>query len=164
MCLVEVYMFTSDIIILINYELHACLYVISIVSLVPLFRSADLHLHIHISQVRQRTGCCVFNKVTSCQSIKHYRDSWPTNNTFCEWGPLQCRQAQVSNFHGAGGASDEDVVTLEVSVDDRRSPRVKEEEAFENLSAPAPQNFRLHHLKALQIPVKKKYCDNAIRI
>lgn len=29
---------------------------------------------------------------------------------------------------------------------------MKEVEAFENLPAPASQNFRLHHLKAFQIP------------
>lgn len=38
-------------------------------------------------------------------------------------------------------------------MDDWRSPCVKEVEAFEDLPAPASQNFRLHHLKTLQIPV-----------
>lgn len=37
-------------------------------------------------------------------------------------------------------------------MDDRGGPRVKEVEAFENLPAPAPQDFGLHHLETLQIP------------
>lgn len=40
-------------------------------------------------------------------------------------------------------------------MDDWRSPCVEKVEAFENLSAPAPKNFRFHHLEALQIPVGK---------
>lgn len=38
-------------------------------------------------------------------------------------------------------------------MDDWRSPRVEEVEAFENLPAPAPKNLRLHHLETLKIPV-----------
>lgn len=39
-------------------------------------------------------------------------------------------------------------------MDDGGSPGVEEVEAFENLPAPAPQNFGLHHLETFQIPVK----------
>ena len=37
---------------------------------------------------------------------------------------LERRQAEVADLHGAGGAGDEDVVTLEVAVDDGRRARV----------------------------------------
>lgn len=37
-------------------------------------------------------------------------------------------------------------------MDDRGSPCVEEVEAFENLPAPASQNFGLHHLETFQIP------------
>lgn len=79
-----------------------------------------------------------------------------TNDTFGKRGPLQCRQAQVSNFDRTRRTSDEDVVTLQVSVNDGRGPGVEEVEAFENLPAPAPENFGLHDLKPLQIPAGRK--------
>lgn len=75
-----------------------------------------------------------------------------TNDTFGKGGPLEGGQAQVSDLDGAGGAGDEDVVALEVSVDDGWGSRVKEVEAFENLPAPTSQDLRLHHLEAFQVP------------
>lgn len=41
-------------------------------------------------------------------------------------------------------------------MDDRGGPGVKEVEAFEDLPAPAPENFGLHDLKALQIPAGRR--------
>lgn len=39
-------------------------------------------------------------------------------------------------------------------MDDRRRPGVEEMKAFEYLTAPAPQDLDLHHLKALQVPAR----------
>lgn len=49
-----------------------------------------------------------------------------TNDTFSKRGTFESGQSQISYLDGAGGAGDEDVVTLEVPVDYRRSPGVKE--------------------------------------
>lgn len=44
----------------------------------------------------------------------------PTYDTLGKGGSFECGQAQVPNLDGARGARDEDVVTLEVTVDDGR--------------------------------------------
>ena len=75
----------------------------------------------------------------------------PTYDALGEGGPLERGQAQVPDLHGARGAGDEDVVTLQVPVDDGRGPGVQEVEAFKDLTAPRPQNLDLHHLEALQV-------------
>lgn len=41
-------------------------------------------------------------------------------------------------------------------MDDRGSPCVEKVEAFENLPAPASQNFGLHHLETFQIPARAR--------
>lgn len=41
-----------------------------------------------------------------------------TNDALGERGLLERGEAQVPDLHGGGGSSDEDVVTLEVSVQD----------------------------------------------
>lgn len=75
-----------------------------------------------------------------------------TNNTFSKGGTFESGQPQVADLNGAGGAGDEDVVTLEVSVDDGRSARVQEVKPFEDLTAPALQQLQLHLLEPLQVP------------
>lgn len=42
-----------------------------------------------------------------------------TNHTLSERGLLECGEAQISDLDGGRGPGDEDVVTLEVSVNDR---------------------------------------------
>lgn len=59
-----------------------------------------------------------------------------TNDTFCKRGTFKSGKSQISNLDRAGGARDEDVVTLQVSVDDGRRSRVQEVKPFEDLSTP----------------------------
>lgn len=75
-----------------------------------------------------------------------------TNHTLSKGGSFERSQTQIPDLDAARGARDEDVITLQVPVDDGRSARVQEMQTFENLTAPAAQNFRFHHLKAFQIP------------
>lgn len=60
-----------------------------------------------------------------------------TDDTFSERGTFEGGEPQVSDLDRAGGARDEDVVTLQVSVDDGRRSRVQEVKPFEDLSTPA---------------------------
>lgn len=78
-----------------------------------------------------------------------------TDDALGERGSLQSGEAQVSDLHAACWACDEDVVALKVSMNDWGGACVQKVQAFEDLSTPAPQDFGLHHFKALQIAVKK---------
>lgn len=80
----------------------------------------------------------------------------PTYNTLCKGGSHESGQPQVTYLDWARGTSNEDVITLEISVDNRRGPGVKEVESFQNLSTPAPQDLGFHLLKALQISIREK--------
>lgn len=42
-------------------------------------------------------------------------------------------------------------------MDDGRGPGVEKVKAFQDLSAPAPQHLRFHHLEALQITVGRRW-------
>lgn len=75
-----------------------------------------------------------------------------TYHTFGKRCSFKGGQTQVANLHGAGGPGDEDVVTLEVAVDDGGRPRMQEQQALQDLPAPAPQYLGLHHLEPLQVP------------
>lgn len=59
-----------------------------------------------------------------------------TDDTFSKRGTFKSGESQISDLDGAGGARDEDVVTLQVSVDDGRRPRVQEVKPFQDLSTP----------------------------
>lgn len=86
--------------------------------------------------------------------------SWPkftrTNDTFSKRGTFESGQPQIAYLDGAGGAGDEDVVTLEVPVDDGRSAGVQEVKPFEDLTTPALQQLQLHLLKPFQVPKTKE--------
>lgn len=60
-----------------------------------------------------------------------------TNDTFSKRGTFKSGESQISDLDRASGARDEDVVTLQVSVDDGRRSRVQEVKPFEDLSTPA---------------------------
>lgn len=75
-----------------------------------------------------------------------------TYHTFGKRCSFKGGQTQVTNLYRAGGSSDEDVVTLEVSVDDGGCPCMQEQQPLQDLPAPASQNLGLHHLEALQVP------------
>lgn len=79
-----------------------------------------------------------------------------TNDTFSKRGTFQSGQSQIPNLDGAGGARDEDVVTLQVPVDDGGRPRVQEVEPFQDLEAPALQQLQLHLLESLQVAVNQQ--------
>lgn len=72
----------------------------------------------------------------------------PTYDTLGKGGPHESGQPQVTDLDRACGASYEDVVTFEVPVNYRRSPSVKEVKALQDLTTPAPQDLRFHHLEA----------------
>lgn len=78
-----------------------------------------------------------------------------TNDTFSKRGTFESGQPQISNLDRAGRASDEDVVALQVPVDDGRSACVQEVKPFEDLTAPALQQFQFHLLEPLQVPKTK---------
>lgn len=78
-----------------------------------------------------------------------------TYDTLCKRSPLESGEAKVTNLDRASGPSDEDVVTLEVTVDDGRRPGMKEVKPFKDLPTPATQDFNLHLLKPLQIPTEQ---------
>lgn len=59
-----------------------------------------------------------------------------TNDTFSKRGTFKRGESQISDLDRASGARDEDVVTLQVSVDDGRRSRVQEVKPFEDLSTP----------------------------
>lgn len=80
---------------------------------------------------------------------------FPTDDTLCKRGPLQCGQTQVPDLHRARGPRDEDVVAFQVPMDDGRGSGVQEVEAFEDLSAPRTQDLDLHDLETLQVAKKK---------
>ena len=56
-----------------------------------------------------------------------------SNDRFGKGLVLERRQAQITNFDGAGGSGDENVVTFEIAVDYRRCSRMQKVKAFENL-------------------------------
>lgn len=62
----------------------------------------------------------------------------PTYNTLRKGGSHESGQSQVTYLDWACGASYEDVITLEIPVDNRRGPGVKEVESLQDLSTPAP--------------------------
>lgn len=59
-----------------------------------------------------------------------------TNHTFSKRGTFKSGESQIPDLDRAGGARDEDVVTLQVPVNDGRRPRVQEVEPFQDLSTP----------------------------
>lgn len=61
----------------------------------------------------------------------------PTYNTLGERGPHQRGQAQVTDLDRACRSCDEDVVTLEVAVHNRRRARVQELQTLQDLPTPA---------------------------
>lgn len=77
-----------------------------------------------------------------------------TYDTLGEGGSLERGQAQVPNLDRARGARDEDVVTLEVTVDDGGRAGVQEMQPLEDLPAPALQHLQLHLLEPLQIAAR----------
>lgn len=54
----------------------------------------------------------------------------PTYNTLCKGGSHESGQSQVTYLDWARGAGNKDVITLEIPVDNRRGPRVKEVESL----------------------------------
>lgn len=82
----------------------------------------------------------------------HYPHAVPTNDTFSKGGTFESGQAQISYFHRASGAGDEDVVTLEVTVNDGWCACVQKVKPFEDLTTPALQQLQLHLLEPLQVP------------
>lgn len=89
-------------------------------------------------------------------------DLWGrTYDTLGKRSPLESGKAQITNLDRSSGPSDEDVVTLEVTVDDGGRPGMKEVKPFQDLPTPAAQDFNLHLLKPLQIPAEKNKPQSA---
>ena len=66
---------------------------------------------------------------------------------------FQCRQAQVSNLDKSSGPVNENVVTLEVTVDDWWRACVQKVQATQDLPAPAAYYLGLDGLEATHVPV-----------
>lgn len=79
-----------------------------------------------------------------------------TNDTFSKRGTFKGGESQIPNLDRASGARDEDVVTLQVSVDDGRRSRVQEVKPFQDLSTPTLEQLELHLLESLQVAVNKQ--------
>lgn len=75
-----------------------------------------------------------------------------TYHTLGKGCSLEGGQAQVANLHRPCGSGDKDVVALEVPMDDGGRPGVQEQQALQDLPAPAAQDLGLHHLEPLQVP------------
>lgn len=75
-----------------------------------------------------------------------------TYYTFGKWSSLECCQTQVSYFHRSSWSSNKNIVTFQVSVNYWWSSCVQEKKTLQDLPTPAPQDFRFHHFKSLQIP------------
>ena len=73
-------------------------------------------------------------------ALKHRgmkRQDGLTYHAFSKGCSLEGGQAQVADLHRPCGPSDKDVVTLEVPVDDGGRPGVQEQQALQDLPAPA---------------------------
>lgn len=67
---------------------------------------------------------------------------------------FQCCKAQVANLNKACGAVDEDVVTLEVSMDDGGCAGVEKVEASQDLPTPAADHFMLDCFQPAHVAVE----------
>ena len=56
---------------------------------------------------------------------------------------LERGQAEVAYLDAAGGSGDEDVITLQVSVDHGRDAGVQEQQSSQDLTTPGLQNLRI---------------------
>ena len=81
----------------------------------------------------------------SVKTISH------TNNALGKWLVLERGQAEVTNLHRAGRTSDEDIVTLEVTVDHGRSATVEEQQTFQDLSTPVLENVQVDASEPLYV-------------
>ena len=75
-----------------------------------------------------------------------------TDDTLCKGLILQRSQAKVTNLHGACSASNEDVVTLQVSMYNRWCSCMKIQQALQYLPAPVLQHFHVYLLEPFNIP------------
>ena len=75
----------------------------------------------------------------------------PTYNSL-DVGAFQCGQTQISNLDQSCGAIDEDVVTLQVSVDDGLTASVKKVETSQDLTTPATNHLWLDGFQTTHVP------------
>ena len=68
-------------------------------------------------------------------------------------GDLQCSQPEVPNLYQSSGPVDEDVVTLEVSVDDGGVAGVEVVQALQDLPAPGTNELDLDILEPTHVSV-----------
>ncbi len=90
------------------------------------------------------------HNVVPCRLQYHIR----TNHSF-DVRSFQSSQTEVPDLDQSRRAIDEDVVTLEVSVDDGRGARVQEMEASQDLPAPATDHLWLDGLQPPHVAVSR---------
>ena len=73
-----------------------------------------------------------------------------TNNSL-DVRAFQSSQSQISNLDQSRRAVDEDVVTLEISVDDGLTPSVQEVETAQDLTTPATNHLGLDGLQTTHV-------------
>jgi len=76
----------------------------------------------------------------------------PTYDRFSKRSIFQRSQSEIADFDSPRGASNENIVALEISMDDGRRPRVEEHQTFQNLPTPRLENLRIYLFESLQIP------------
>ena len=54
----------------------------------------------------------------------------PTYDTFGKRLVLECSEAKITNLDAAGGSGNKDIITLEVTMNDRRCTGVKKNQAL----------------------------------
>jgi hypothetical protein len=95
----------------------------------------------------KQAACAVVKKTPVFQSL--------TNDGLSERALLQRCQTQISNLHHPRSSGDENIVTLQVSVNDGWRTGMEEEQPFQDLSAPALDDLHVDFsVEALQIPLR----------
>ena len=77
--------------------------------------------------------------------------SLPTYNCL-DVRAFQRSQSQIPNLDEPRGAVDEDVVTLQITVDDGLTASVKEVETSQDLPTPAADHLRLDGFQTTHVP------------
>jgi hypothetical protein len=68
---------------------------------------------------------------------------------------FQSGKSKITNFHGACGTRDKNVVTFEITMYNRRRTTVKEKQALQNLSTPVLENSCVDSLKTSNVSGNK---------
>lgn len=74
-----------------------------------------------------------------------------TNYAFRVGSIFQCRQAKIANFHASSRTRNKNVITFQITMNNRRISGMQKSQTLQNLSAPRPKHLDVDALKPLQI-------------